>query len=265
MINGRRGRDRIWGGAGNDKIQADGQDIVAGGGGADRIRLTANAARSGSTAAPVATGSRSRGARCEPQTARAPHQQVREGLHGRRAGASHGHAGRGGPGRPARHAAAVGPAGLPHDGHDTRPISVAWNASTDNVGVTGYRIYRNGTHIAHHGGDQLHADRPGLRHGSTQIGLTAIDAAGNESYRPEAIKNESTTACGDASRRRSRRASRTTGTTQTSISVRWNASTDNVGVTGYRIYRNGTRIAHHDGDHLHADRPGLRYHSTRSA
>ena len=34
-----------------------------------------------------------------------------------------------------------------------------------------------------------------------------------------------------------------TTTTQTSIGVRWDASSDNVGVTGYRVYRNGTRIA----------------------
>ncbi len=35
---------------------------------------------------------------------------------------------------------------------------------------------------------------------------------------------------------------RSTGTTQTSISLAWNASTDNTGVTGYRIQRNGTTI-----------------------
>jgi len=35
---------------------------------------------------------------------------------------------------------------------------------------------------------------------------------------------------------------RVTGTTSTSVSLAWNASTDNVGVTGYDVYRNGTRI-----------------------
>jgi hypothetical protein len=30
-----------------------------------------------------------------------------------------------------------------------------------------------------------------------------------------------------------------TATTKTTVSLRWNASTDNVGVTGYRIYRSG--------------------------
>ncbi len=36
---------------------------------------------------------------------------------------------------------------------------------------------------------------------------------------------------------------RTTSTALTSIAIAWNASTDNIGVTGYRIQRNGTTIA----------------------
>ncbi|NLN75592.1 MAG: hypothetical protein GX139_04735 [Armatimonadetes bacterium] len=35
---------------------------------------------------------------------------------------------------------------------------------------------------------------------------------------------------------------RVTGTTSSSISLAWNASTDNIGVAGYRIFRNGTQI-----------------------
>lgn len=35
---------------------------------------------------------------------------------------------------------------------------------------------------------------------------------------------------------------RSTGTTASSVSLAWNASTDNVGVTGYEVYRGGTRV-----------------------
>ena len=35
---------------------------------------------------------------------------------------------------------------------------------------------------------------------------------------------------------------RVTGATSSSISLAWNASTDNIGVVGYRIYRNGTQV-----------------------
>ena len=59
---------------------------------------------------------------------------------------------------------------------------------------------------------------------------------------------------------------RTTGTTQTSISVAWDASTDNVGVTGYRIYRNGTRSSGaRPATNYTLHRPRLRHASTRSA
>ncbi len=35
---------------------------------------------------------------------------------------------------------------------------------------------------------------------------------------------------------------RSTGATSSSISLAWNASTDNIGVAGYRVYRNGTQV-----------------------
>ncbi|NLN76457.1 MAG: hypothetical protein GX139_09105 [Armatimonadetes bacterium] len=35
---------------------------------------------------------------------------------------------------------------------------------------------------------------------------------------------------------------RVTGTTSSSIALAWNASTDNIGVSGYRVYRNGTQV-----------------------
>ena len=73
-------------------------------------------------------------------------------------------------------------------------IGVRWNASSDNVGVTGYRIYRNGTRVATvtAAGYTLN----GLTCGTSYtIGLTAIDAAGNESNRAEATGTTSTSAC----------------------------------------------------------------------
>ncbi|WP_436764513.1 discoidin domain-containing protein, partial [Streptosporangium sp. V21-05] len=36
---------------------------------------------------------------------------------------------------------------------------------------------------------------------------------------------------------------RSTGTTSSSVSLAWNASTDNVGVTGYEVYRGGSLVA----------------------
>ena len=62
-------------------------------------------------------------------------------------------------------------------------ISLSWNASTDNVGVTGYRLYNSTT--LHGTTAQTTYTFNGLACGTNySLGVTARDAAGNESYRP---------------------------------------------------------------------------------
>ena len=39
------------------------------------------------------------------------------------------------------------PAGLTATAVSSSQINLSWTASTDNVGVTGYRIYRGGTQV----------------------------------------------------------------------------------------------------------------------
>jgi len=59
-------------------------------------------------------------------------------------------------------------------------IPLTWNAATDNVKVTGYRVYRNGTLVSTVTGTSY--TDTGLVAGTTyQYRVTAIDAAGNES------------------------------------------------------------------------------------
>jgi hypothetical protein len=120
-------------------------------------------------------------------------------------------------------------------------IGLRWDPSADNVGVTGYRIYRNGTRIATVTSTSY--DVTGLTCGTSYtIGLTAIDAAGNESYRPHATGTTSTSSCADTQPPSVPQGMAWTTITRTSIGVRWDPPTDNVGVTGYRIYRNGTLV-----------------------
>jgi chitodextrinase len=63
-------------------------------------------------------------------------------------------------------------------------INLSWGASTDNVGVTGYRIYRNGSPITT--STQTYYSDTGLAQ-STKYSytVTAFDAAGNESEHSE--------------------------------------------------------------------------------
>ena len=60
-----------------------------------------------------------------------------------------------------------------------RSVRLTWQASTDNVGVTGYEIYRNGTRIATVTGLE-HIDAP-APWASLQYFVRAVDAAGNRS------------------------------------------------------------------------------------
>jgi parallel beta-helix repeat protein len=76
--------------------------------------------------------------------------------------------------------APTAPSNLQVTGVDSSSVSLAWTASTDNVGVAGYRIYRDGKHVASVPGTL--ATDTGLSSGKTYTYyVTAVDAAGNQS------------------------------------------------------------------------------------
>ena len=120
-------------------------------------------------------------------------------------------------------------------------VTVAWDASTDNVAVTGYGLYRDGSLSGNT--TSTTATYTGLPCGrSLTIGVNAYDAAGNRSTL--STVTTSTTACppptGDTTPPTAPSNLRATGATQTSVTVAWNASTDNVAVAGYGLYRGTT-------------------------
>src|SRR5262249_46119494 len=122
----------------------------------------------------------------------------------------------------------------------TTSITVAWNASTDNVGVTGYGLYRSGTSVG--STRSTSATFSGLACGTGYtLGVDAYDAAGNRSV--QAIVSSPTSAClpgSDTQAPTVPSGLHVTATTTNSITVAWTASTDNVGVSGYTLYRDGT-------------------------
>ena len=73
------------------------------------------------------------------------------------------------------------------------------------------------------------------------LGVVAFDASGNRSAQSTVMV--ATTDCPDTTPPGAPAAQRLVGATQTSLTMGWSASTDNVGVTGYDVYRNGTKIA----------------------
>jgi hypothetical protein len=72
------------------------------------------------------------------------------------------------------------PTGLRATAATVNSITVAWTPSTDNVGVTGYRLYQNGTQVGTSPSPTYLYG--GLSCGATYtLGVAAVDAAGNVS------------------------------------------------------------------------------------
>ncbi|WP_334078186.1 lytic polysaccharide monooxygenase [Paenibacillus sanfengchensis] len=136
------------------------------------------------------------------------------------------------------------PGSLAASGITSTTVNLSWNASTDNVGVTGYRIYRGGSLIASVPGTVLNHTVTGLS-ADTAYSFTvkAVDAAGNESGASNAVNVRTGQVVNDTHAPTAPGYLHVMGTpTSSSIALMWNASSDNVGVTGYRIYRGGTLV-----------------------
>ena len=118
--------------------------------------------------------------------------------------------------------------------------SLAWGAATDNMGVTGYIVSRNGTQIAT--STTTSFVDTGLSAGTTYTyAVAARDAAGNVS---SAASASVTTASASDTTPPSQPAGFTAvAAGSTGANLSWTASTDNVGVTGYIVRRGGTQIA----------------------
>ena len=135
------------------------------------------------------------------------------------------------------------PTGLAKTGSTQTSISVSWSASTDNVGVSGYGAYRDGAPIGTPTGTTY--TFTGLACGTAYaLAVDAADAAGNRST--QTTLNASTNACPlppDSQAPTTPGNFRSTGVTATSVSLAWNAATDNTGVTGYGVYRGGNLVS----------------------
>ncbi len=129
------------------------------------------------------------------------------------------------------------PTGLAVTGATSTSVTLGWNASTDNVGVTGYGVYWNGVFAGSTAASPYTVS--GLSCGTTySFGVDAADAAANHSA--QVSLSASTAACPDTQAPSTPSGLAATGSTGTSVSLAWNASTDNVGVAGYGTYNAGT-------------------------
>jgi parallel beta-helix repeat protein len=131
------------------------------------------------------------------------------------------------------------PSGLSATGA-TGSVALSWGASTDNIGVTGYTVYRDGAVIATVGASVLSYSDASVASSTTYgYAVDALDAAGNHSAKT-AVVNVTTSDWAPPSIPGNLSAS---ATSPTQVNLTWAASTDNVSVTGYTIYRNGIQVA----------------------
>lgn len=119
-------------------------------------------------------------------------------------------------------------------------IDLTWSASTDNVGVTGYKLYRNAGLISTQAG--LSFADTGLTPMTTYTyTVQAFDAANNLSALsiPAVV---TTDAAPDTQAPTVPINLAGIAASSTQIDLTWTASTDNVSVTGYHVRRNGSVV-----------------------
>ncbi|GAB6989724.1 lytic polysaccharide monooxygenase [Paenibacillus pini] len=152
----------------------------------------------------------------------------------------------GGGSTPSDTAAPTAPANAVVSNVATTSASLSWGASTDNVAVTAYKIYNGSTLVATtSNGSTLNYNITGLTANTAYtFTVKAVDAAGNTSAASNAVTFTTTAGTTtDTTAPTAPSGLQVNGTpSSTSISLKWNASSDNVGVTGYRVYR-GTTLA----------------------
>ena len=119
---------------------------------------------------------------------------------------------------------------------------ITWSESTDNVSVAGYNVYVNETKV----NDALVT---GTEYSLTDltaateysVTVTAVDAAENESAKSEAVVF-TTEAEKDTQAPTAPTDVKATEVTETTAKVTWSEATDNVGVVGYNVYLNETKV-----------------------
>jgi chitodextrinase len=106
--------------------------------------------------------------------------------------------------------------------------------------VAGYSVYRNGTLLGQT--SSLTYPVSGLTCGTSYtFAVETRDTAGNASTSRTSL-TASTSACADADPPAVPTGLRASTVGQTSLTLQWTAATDNVGVTAYAVYRNGTLL-----------------------
>ena len=134
------------------------------------------------------------------------------------------------------------PGGLVVSSAGQTSVALTWRPSTDNVGVVGYGVYRNGKLVA--SSTSTSYTLTGLTCGTWySLAVDAYDAAGNRSSRATVTTTAACPVTQSATQPPTAPPGIALGTrTTTSISITWTASTDDVGVAGYDLYAGSSDV-----------------------
>jgi chitodextrinase len=132
------------------------------------------------------------------------------------------------------------PSGLSAAAPTSNAVNLSWTGSTDNVAVTGYRVYRGGSQIGTTSGTS-YTDSGVVGSTAYSYTVSAYDAAGNNS----GSSNTATVTTPDTIAPGVPTGLSASAASATQVNLSWSAVSDTggSGLAGYRIYRGGVHIA----------------------
>jgi CARDB/F5/8 type C domain len=133
------------------------------------------------------------------------------------------------------------PANLAYTQPASGQVKLTWSASTDNVGVTGYDIYANGTLRTSVAGNVTSYTDSQPDTATVAYYVRAKDAAGNQSASSNTVTRTGTSGDTQAPSAPSNLAYTLPASGQ--VKLTWSAASDNVAVTGYEVFANGSKVA----------------------
>ena len=137
------------------------------------------------------------------------------------------------------------PAGVAASDVTQTGAKITWTASADNVGVAGYNVYLGESKVNTSPVTVTEYDLTGLTANTEYtVTVSAVDAAGNESARSEAATFKTLEAEEEKDNEAPSVPAGVTASdvTQTGAKITWTASADNVGVAGYNVYVDETKV-----------------------
>ena len=124
-------------------------------------------------------------------------------------------------------------------GTTSSTVSLSWTAGTDNIAVTSYDIYMNGVLKTSVSSSNLTATITGLSASTAySFYVVAKDAAVNSSPASNTVNGTTGVVIPDNENPTAPTNLAVTGSSSSTVSLSWTASTDNVGVTSYDVYVN---------------------------